>query len=309
MTRFNDAVQITVITVTYNSRGTVGRSLDALRPGHESGRLQCVVVDNCSADDTADFVAEAHPWARLVRSPRNVGYGRGCNLGFEHARTPYVLIMNPDVVIEPDAIERLVRFMAGRPKAGMAAPVTRMSYGGYQFAGGRPTPWSMFEMSLGLARYKRRQIPLLPGDPPRRTDWLCGAVMIVRSSLFHELGGFDPRFFLYFEESDLCLRIQRMGYELWAVGEAEAVHAGGASIRSANPEVPAGECLDRFFFPSRYSYLAKHHSPVAAAMAEALDLALAGLRDLGRRLTRRPPKGELRRRLQVSVFVNSRKAV
>jgi GT2 family glycosyltransferase len=285
--------------VTYRSAGVVGSSLLALRPGHESGVLRVVVVDNQSSDGTADLVAREHPWVRLVRSPVNLGYGRGCNRGFEEVATPYVLFMNPDVVVSPTAVTGLVRFLEEHPRAGMAAPATRLGGRFWQHAGGLATPGVVVARAAG---FRGRHRAIQPGDSPFRTDWLCGAVFLVPSDLFRSLGGFDPRFFLYFEETDLCLRIRKAGRELWGIGEVEATHVGGASARTKDPQLREGDCLAEFFFPSRYYYLLKHFGGPAAEIAEGLELVLKGIRDVGRFVLRRSSRQELRTRLRGPVF-------
>src|SRR6185295_9028367 len=132
--------KVTAVMVTFKSRGVVERALDGLKAGHHAGLLKCVVVDNNSSDGTADAVAKSHPWVRLIRSPENLGFGRGCNLGFQDVDTPYVLILNPDIVFESAQIEKLVRFMEEHPNAGIAAPSTELPAGDFQHAGGVATP-------------------------------------------------------------------------------------------------------------------------------------------------------------------------
>src|SRR5687768_169670 len=95
---------VTVVMVTYSSSRVIGESLSPLRIPHQNGLIRCVVVDNASPDGTADRISQDYPWVELVRSPGNLGYGRGCNLGFERVRTPYVMFMNPDVIIGAEAI-------------------------------------------------------------------------------------------------------------------------------------------------------------------------------------------------------------
>lgn len=293
---------VTAVIVTYRSRGVVDHALDALKPGHEAGYLKCVVVDNNSSDGTADAVAQAHPWVRLIRSPDNLGFGRGCNLGLQGADTPYVLILNPDVVFEYPEVQKLVRFMEEHPKAGMAAPATRLPGGQFQHAGGLATPWSLIAGALGFRKTGARR-PIEPGAPSFSTNWLCGAILLLPSLLYRDLGGFDPRFFLYFEETDLCLRILQRGLELWAVGDVVASHIGGASAKSMDPALRDGDCLSQFFFPSRYYYLTKHYGRAAAFVAESVQLAMMALRDLGRVLLRRPTR-ELKNRLRGSLFAS-----
>ena len=101
MTRDSREVPVTVIIVTFASQDVVGRTLSALASAHDSGLLDCLVVDNASPDRTREVVASDHPWVGMIASPKNLGYGRACNLGFNEVTTPYVLFMNPDVEIQP----------------------------------------------------------------------------------------------------------------------------------------------------------------------------------------------------------------
>ncbi|HEX7897795.1 MAG TPA: glycosyltransferase family 2 protein [Planctomycetota bacterium] len=288
--------QVTAVMVTYQSGPAAARALDALRPAFDRGELRAVVVDNHSGDGTADLIAQAHPWAELVRSSRNLGYGRGCNLGFERVSTPYALIMNPDVLIAPTDVARLAELLDGRPRAAVAAPATRFAGREYQHAGGLPTPLSV---AMGVAPPRR---PILPGVESFLTDWVCGAIMLVRAEAFQALRGFDPRFFLYFEETDLCRRLVDQGWEVWATGGALAEHAGGASARTVDPSLRQGSCLHAHYYPSRYYYLSKHHGRFMAWMAESVDLVARAARDVGRVILRRPSRGELRTRLRAPLF-------
>jgi len=172
----------------------------------------------------------------------------------------------------------------------------------YQHVGGLPTPWSIVARASGIPGRPSRPRTLLPASSPFRTDWLCGAVMLIRTNVIRELGGFDSRFFLYFEETDLCLRTLRAGHELWAVGKARAVHAGGLSARKVDPGLEPGQDLAIHFFPSRYYYLTKHHGRIAAMMTEAAELLVKAVRDVLRPLLGRPFRSELRTRLRAPVF-------
>jgi hypothetical protein len=260
-------------------------------------------VDNASPDGTADRVARDHPWVDLVRSPGNLGYGRGCNLGFDRVRTPYVLFMNADVIIGAEAIRELLRFLQTRERVGMAAPATQLDHrDGFQFAGRTFTPWSLLAMATGIRGFQPKQKLVRPGEAPFKTDWLCGAVVLARSEAIRDVGGFDPRFFLYFEETDLCRRMRAAGWELWAVGTASATHFLGLSARHVDTSLVNGECLIDHYYRSRYYYLSKHYGRLAAAASETGELVAKGSRDVLRALLHRPPKHELWNRLRAPLF-------
>ena len=291
------APKITAVIVSYHSRGTIDHALERLQHAHRLGLVKCVVVDNASRDGTPEYIAENFPWVTLIRSPDNLGFGRGCNLGFESVDTPYVLLLNPDAAIDNDALEVLVAFLENHPDAAMIAPATELSEG-YQEVGLLLTPSGLIRTALGdPAGYPDRRT-MRPGDPSVRTSWICGAIMLIRSSMFRDLGGFDPRFFLYYEETDLCLRAAQAGMEIWATGQAAAKHIGAISAQQTGGRLSSGESgeLVEFFYPSRLYYLKKNFGWFRAYGAESIATVLEWMRWLRRALTRRvDPPGRIKR--------------
>ena len=275
----NKLPAITAVVVTYNSKGHVGNALDALSVAHGDGCLECVVVDNASVDGTADFVADMYPWVVLERSATNLGFGRGCNLGFQKVRTPYVLIHNPDLVIDCQALRALVSFIESHLQADIVAPAIRNEDGSLQFAGMITTPESLFRTAFGFSKARPQQRLIDPGGPPFQTPWVCGAAMLIRAELFARLGGFDPRFFLYFEETDFCRRALEQGSEIWAVGQAVAKHLGGACAKATGQKM-VSSCIAEHFYQSRFYYLVKHFGWFQAAGVELLVWILEKLRIL-----------------------------
>jgi N-acetylglucosaminyl-diphospho-decaprenol L-rhamnosyltransferase len=282
----------TAIIVTHRSARTIGRALAAARRCHEAGLLDLVVVDNASSDATREILQREAGWARVVLEAANHGFGRGCNIGFEHVRSPYTILINPDAAVEPEALRTMLAFMERWPRTGIVGPATLCGESGeLQPTGPYPTPWSTLREALPfLARQSAAAI--VPGSPPLRTGWVCGAILMIRTALMRELAGFDPRFFLYWEEIDLCRRAERAGFENWVLGSALAYHVVGASS-SGGPRV--GASVARHYFQSRYYYMAKHHGWAAAAAAEVGEFVLLALRSAldalrGRGLERLRPR-------------------
>ena len=263
--------QVTVVIVTFNSRDTVGAALDALREANEDGLARVVVVDNASADGTAYLIAQRHPWVTLVPSRENLGYGRGCNLGFEHVTTRYVLFMNPDAVVGLRALKTLVTFMDSHLRAGMCGPAVREASGALQPAGALPTPWRIILKPLCPAWATRGQRHVIPGEDPSPTNWLCGSIVLLRKSVIDDIGGFDPRFFLYFEETDLCYRAQQSGWQIWTVGAAVCKHVNAASAHGTNLPMMWGTIVEHYF-RSRFYYMMKHYGWPLAVTAEVGEL-------------------------------------
>ncbi len=264
------AARATAVIVTYQSRTSVEPALVAAREAHRLGMLDCIVLDNASTDATADFIAAEHPWATLIRSDRNHGFGCGCNIAFQHVRTPYLLLLNPDAVLNARGLRTLLQFMQQHPKAGIAAPATLDEHGGRQCAGTLASPSALLRCLLGKHQHaypKKRTIQ--PGEAPFQTTWVCGAIMLIRSELFRKLGGFDERFFLYFEETDLCRRAEAIGAEIWAVGSAVATHSGSASAKQTGDALYTS-CIAAHYLRSRRRYLTKHYGLARGLTSEVL---------------------------------------
>ncbi len=261
--------QVTVVIVTYQSRNTIEATLEGLRQARDTGLAEIVVVDNASNDNTADFVADNYPWVKLIRSPDNLGYGRGCNLGCRNITTPYVLILNPDAVVDAHTLQILVDFMETHQRAGIAAPAIIEGDKSHQAAGLMTTPISLLKAEFGVRQAMPQSRRIIPGEPPFQTSWVCGAVMLIRTNIFHRLGGFDPRFFLYFEETDLCRRFSKHSAEIWAVGKAVARHIGGASAKATGQSLKSS-CIAEHYYRSRFYYLVKHFGWIRAIGTEVI---------------------------------------
>jgi len=292
------APRVTIVIVTYQSSGTIEATLAPLRKPCEQGLLKCVAVDNASTDRTVEMLRGEAGWLEVIESGRNIGYGGGCNLGWPSATTPYVLFLNPDAVLEPSALEILVDFMEAHPRAGIVAPSLLGRNGEPHRAGGLITPKRTIRGGLGLTVEERKRIE--PGGAPFPTSWLSGAVQLVRTPLLRELGGFDPRFFMYFEETDLGSRARQAGWELWAVGDAIGQHSGGESARASGQQL-MNNAIGDYFFPSRFYYWVKHHGWALAVAAESVDVVVSLVRAVARWAGGRDPSPRLAR-LNAPIF-------
>lgn len=276
---------ITAVTVTYQSERTLRAALEAHKKCHDAGLSDLVVVDNASKDATRRILDEQNgEWITVVRSERNLGFGRGCNRGLQEVKAPYVLFINPDAAIEPADLRVLLSFMESNKACGIAGPAILGDDGEVQDAGGVPTPSTIVKAATPGGGAILGRTPITPGGKPFRTDWVSGAVLMARTDVLRSIGGFDPRFFLYFEETDVCRRVAIAGYEIWTVGEAVAKHVGGVSVEDdakhpsgAGGTLRVGKCIAAHYYRSRYYYLWKHHGRLAAAATEAAEIAMLGL--------------------------------
>lgn len=234
-------MDISVISVTYNSERCIADCVRSVR-SQRGVEFEIVVVDNASTDNTLARLKALN--CRVIASPENGGFGRGNNLGFAATSGRYVYLLNPDArLVETDALTNLCRLMDATPRWGMAGTMVRSSDG---------KPESPPAANYPGQRHVRRDFSNLPG----KIAWVLGASMIIRRELYKKLGGFDPGFFLYSEETDFCLRMRETGFEIGHVPEISVEHIGGDSEDARDPyEVSAQKLKGLLRFRQ------KHYSP------------------------------------------------
>lgn len=234
-------IEVSILLVSFNTRELTLAALDSLRRETGAVATEVIVVDNASSDGSAQAIA-AHPLGpRLVALSENIGFGRANNLAAREARGRYLLLLNPDTVVLDTAIERLVRFAARRPQARIWGGRTLFPDGRLNPSScwGRITLWNLLTRATGLTGIAPRSALLnseaMGGwlrDSEREVDIVSGCFLLIERSLWNELGGFDPLFFMYGEEADLCLRARALGARPMITPEATIVHLGGASERA-----------------------------------------------------------------------------
>jgi GT2 family glycosyltransferase len=203
---------VTVVCVTYRSAflvPTLARTLQGLGPS--------VIVDNASDDDTVRTLRQALPQATVIARTTNAGFGAANNEAMRHVKTRYALLMNPDCDLGPDDVRELVRTLERYPCAGAVAPQSWRSDGSAQMCFRQ----AFFEPPVRTAY----AVP----EATCCARWLHGCCLLVPTEVFRRIGGFDERFFLYYEDDDLCLRLQEAGHACLFEPAAQARHAGGAS--------------------------------------------------------------------------------
>jgi GT2 family glycosyltransferase len=234
----SDEPDLTVVLVSYNTRALTLRCLETLFDQTRAVRARVVVWDNASADGSADAVAAAFPQVELIRSAENLGFARANNAVAETVTTPWLLLLNTDTEVLDRAIDRLMAFAEANPDHGIYGGRTVFPDGSLNIAScwNRITPWSAFCQATGLTALFRRTALFDPEalggwqrDSVREVDIVVGCFMLVRTELWRRLGGFDPAFWMYGEEADLCLRARAMGFRPVVTPEATIVHLVGAS--------------------------------------------------------------------------------
>jgi GT2 family glycosyltransferase len=265
-----------LVIVNYRSYDELTRclsSLEAARPLF----ARVVVIDHESDLRAADRVSRQFPWVDVVERTTNEGFATGVNLGVRSGRAPFVLLLNPDCVADVAALAGLLAFAATRPDAAVIGPRILNLDGTVQGSARRfPGPSTMF---AGRSSWLTRRFPNnplsrwnLPGRDrtaaAMTVDWVSGACMLVRRQAFEQVGGMDERFFLYWEDADLCRRLSARGWAIVYYPDVAIVHAGGRSSIHVYAESLAA------FHRSAYVLFRKHASGYLQALAPLVYLAL-----------------------------------
>ncbi|QEC50089.1 glycosyltransferase family 2 protein [Baekduia soli] len=280
--------RVDVVIVAHASRDTLRA---CVAPLADAAEMTVTVVDTASADPGFDTVQDLD--VTLVPAPRNGGFAYGCNLGIACGTAPYVLLLNPDATMTPEAVRTLAGVLDADPGIGLVAPRIVDEHGVLQRSVRRfprlRSAWSKALFLHRLAPDAAWSDDLVHAcafyERPQEPDWVSGACMLVRRDALAALGGLDEGFFMYAEDTDLCARLWARGLRVRYEPAAGAVHGGGHSApRSA---------LRTADVRSHIRYVLKHDGPRAARVA-ALATALDELTHLVVR-ARRPgyPRGHL----------------
>ncbi len=221
-----------VVMVNYHTWPYTLRCIDSLyQTGYES--FEVVVVNN----DQAAVPEMPHP-VRLIRNPENVGFARACNQGMIASDGEYVVLINNDALVERDFFEDLRKFFEENPTAGVTGTKIVDAEGNLElsarkelsFVSGLLGRTSLLTRLLGKNPLVRRLFPAAQKPSgPTTVDWVSGACMTLRRRTLEEIGIFDERFFMYFEDADLCRRAREAGWLVYYLPQVEVLHHSGAS--------------------------------------------------------------------------------
>lgn len=265
-------MQLQTILINYKTPDMTLKSLAAfMREVGDRPGVAVTLVDNASQDGSVEQLAEEirlRGWedrVSLVESDHNGGFAYGVNLGVQNSppgdRPDFIYLLNSDAFPDPGSVDVLLDFLIGNPEVGIAGSFIYGDDGVPHVTAFRfPSLWSEFEgsMKLGLLTrllsQRRVSIEPMPTESTR-VDWLAGASMMIRSEVFDEVGLFDDRFFLYFEETDFCHRARRSGWDTWYLPSSRVVHIGSVSTGMKKLDEP----MPHFWFDSRAHYFRKNH--------------------------------------------------
>jgi N-acetylglucosaminyl-diphospho-decaprenol L-rhamnosyltransferase len=260
------AADIAVIVINFNTSAQARRCIETAAADLAGRSWTALVVDNASSDG-GPAVLQGLPRTTVVANDRNAGFGAAVNQAVRTTRAPLLWLLNPDCEVQPGAFAALTATLDRHPECAIAAPQLLNADGTVQAsARGEPSAWTgLFGRNTLLTRFfpssgvARRNLPaadlVASGAESAPVDWVMGASMLVRREPFDLVGGFDERYFLYWEDADLCRRLRERGWTTRYVPPARVIHAGGASAKTRSREAT------RAFHQSAYLYYATHLAP------------------------------------------------
>jgi GT2 family glycosyltransferase len=279
-------MELSVIIVSYNVSAFLRQALHSLSHAASGTEHEIIVVDNNSADGSAQMAATEFPEAKLIISGSNEGFSAACNRGITASSGEYVLILNPDTVVAPDALSTALAFMRAHPEAGAAG--AHMTDGNGMFLPeskrGFPSPLTSLFRFTGMGRlfprsgfFNRYYLGNHPSGETCKADILTGAFMLIRRTALESSGLFDTGFFMYGEDIDLSWRIRKAGWINYYLHDVRITHLKG---RSSSQDRAAAT---RHFYGAMIIFSAKHlhrgwHLPVRLAVTVIRVLSLARIR-------------------------------
>lgn len=290
------ACDLTLAIVSYQVRECLERCLTSVGPTAGLLDLQVIVVDNASADGSAEMVRATFPRVQLVVNPENRGFAAANNQALDLAQGRYWMLLNPDTEIPAAGVnpfQQLLAFMDGHPQAGACGPSLVYPDGTRQHSAFHfptlaqvyidlfPVPARLYDSGLN-GRYPRA---LYDSGVPFRIDFALGAALLVRPRAVDTVGRLDEDYFIYSEEVDWCLRLQRAGWQVWCVPAARVIHHAARSTSQFREQMFVE------LWKARFTFYRKHYS--RAFNAALRTLVRRGLAGKARRARRAAAASEI----------------
>lgn len=258
--------RLAIVIVSYNSRRDLDDCLASLTQAPPRVTHEIVVVDNASTDGTPEHLRTRWPAIRLIEAGTNAGFSRANNIGIRATTSELVLLLNPDTLVAPGAVDALVRVLDDDSSAAIVGPRIVDGDGRAELSFGRMiSPLAEVRQKI-LVRGHARALPGISGRVDRMTrrsgpvDWVSGACLLIRRPDLEAVGLLDERFFLYTEDVDLCAAVRARGRRVLFAAGIEIVHRRGRSVASAR------SASERAYRRSQMAFYEKHHPRWAALL-------------------------------------------
>jgi len=259
-----------VVIVSYRCEGLLRDCLTSLRDYPAGLPTNVIVVDNASGDGTPEMVRREFTDVQLIEQPRNTGFSVANNIGIAAGDAPFVLVLNPDTRITAGALDAMLAVLADRPEVGMAGPRLELEDGSFDHASRRsfPTPLSALGHFTGVGRREGASGALAAYRAPEvesgPVDAINGAFMLIRREALDAVGGFDPRYWMYMEDLDLCYRFAQAGWTTWYEPSVTVIH-----VKAGTSGKRRSFRLNRAFHYGMYRFYRDHYAPTRNPLTNA----------------------------------------
>ncbi len=279
---------VSIVIVSFNTRDLLRECLQSLEKESQGISKEVFVVDNISRDQSADMVDREFPEVKLIRSQVNLGFAAANNKAFPHCTGRYVVLLNSDAFLKPQALQKSIAYMDADVGIGLGGARLTGRDGSWQPSARMfPSPLNDLLTLSGLAGkfpkshfFGRFDRTWADQGESADVDWVPGAYSIIRRSVLESVGYFDENFFLYYEEVDLCKRIKDAGYRIKYWGDVGVIHLGGESSKTIAGATfsKSGSQLTLWRMRAELLYYRKHHGAVGALLAKDLESAWHAVR-------------------------------
>ena len=306
----NSQYDASIIIVSFNTRVVLRECLESVLRESAGLRVEILIVDNHSSDGSPEMVESEFPQVRLIRSDVNLGFGAANNVALEQARGKYFVLLNSDAFFEPNALKLAIKHMDETPGCGLGGGLLVGRDGAWQPSARtfHSVPGDLIVMTGLAAKFPKSK---LFGDFDRTwadrneaasVDWVPGAFSIIRPEAIRKVGSFDPTFFLYYEEVDLCRRIKSAGYSIWYWPDVVIVHIGGESSRQLKSLEFSSQAAQVVLWRMRSAllYYRKHHG-WQAWLAKWVETTMARITVMRNRLSSDPQRIERGKRYETLI--------
>lgn len=256
-----DKIKLSIVIVSWNVQEDLSRCLRSIEENPPNSEFEVIVVDNASTDGTVETIKKDFPEVKLISNSNNRGFAVANNQGMLQAKGEYILLLNPDTIVHKDALKAMVNFLDSTSSTGLCSCRILNNDGSIQpNVRHFPSFGAMFHRytvlkHLGLLKRTRKYYKMksFSYDRYAEVDQLTGSVLMIKKDVLEKVGNMDENFFFYFEETDLCRRIQQAGFKNCFIPDGEITHLGQASSNML-----ASHKIKAMFFKSLFYYFRKH---------------------------------------------------
>jgi O-antigen biosynthesis protein len=239
-------IDLSIIIVNYNVKDLLGNCIDSIFSSSGQLKTEIIIVDNNSFDGSVEYIKERfrnNRQIRIIESKINLGFAKANNIGAREAKGKYLLILNPDTILQEDTIVRSVKYYESNDHIGALSCKLVLPNGKLDLACRRsfPSPSVAIYRILGLSKlfpasktFARYNLTYLDENATHEVEAICGAFMLIKKDIFDQVGGFDEDYFMYGEDLDLCYKIKKAGYKIIYFSGTSIIHFKGESTRKSS---------------------------------------------------------------------------